>query len=105
MLFIEASREFGTKTTQNVLRDQDVKKIAATFHAFKDVEKYARVVSLDEIEKNEFNLNISRYMDTAETAEVLDVETALANLRRAETTRVAAESKLNAYLQELGYGG
>jgi type I restriction enzyme M protein len=104
VLIIDASREFGTKTTQNVLRTEDVKKIAKTFHAFRDVERYARVVPLDEIASNEFNLNISRYMDTAETAEALDVETALAQLRRAETARNAAESKLNAYLRELGYG-
>lgn len=105
VLIIDASREFGAKTTQNVLRDEDVKKIAATFHAYKDIAKYARVVSIEEIEKNEFNLNISRYMDTADTAEAIDVETALAQLRRAELTRSSAQAKLNAYLKELGYGG
>src|SRR5262249_37662207 len=95
VLFIEASREFGTRTTQNVLRDEDVRKIAATFHAFHDVEKYARVVLLDEIEKNEFNLNISRYMNTAETVDTIDVETAVAQLRRAELNRSGSEARLN----------
>jgi type I restriction enzyme M protein len=105
VLLIEASREFGTKTTQNVLRDEDVKKIAATFHAFRDVDKYARVVNLDEIETNDFNLNISRYVDTVEAAKTIDIETALTRLREAERARVSAEAKLNAFLKDLGYGG
>ena len=103
VLFIEASREFGTKTVQNRLRDADVTKIATTFHAFIGVEKYARVVGLDEIEKNDFNLNISRYLDTADTAELVDVQSALAKLRQLEATRREAEAKMNIYLRELGY--
>jgi type I restriction enzyme M protein len=105
VLFIEASRDFGTKTIQNVLRDEDVKKIAATFHAFKDVKKYARVVGLDEIEQNDFNLNISRYVETADAVEKVNVATAIAKLRELEQKRGQAEAKMNAYLKELGYGG
>ena len=44
VLFVEASREFREGSAQNYLRDEDVKKIAAAAHAFKDVDKYARVV-------------------------------------------------------------
>ena len=104
VLFIEASREFGTKTIQNYLRGDDVVKIAATFHAFKDVEKYARVVSLDEIEKNEFNLNISRYVESGEKAETIDVAAAVARLRTLEARRATAEATMNSFLKELGYG-
>jgi type I restriction enzyme M protein len=103
VLFIEASREFREGSAQNYLRDEDVKKIAATFHAFTDVEKYARVVGLDEIEKNDFNLNISRYVETADAAEKLDVATAIAKLRDLEMKRNAAESRMNGYLKELGF--
>lgn len=103
VLFIEASREFGTKTTQNVLRDHDVKKIAATFHAFKDVEKYARVVGRDEIEKNDFNLNISRYVETSDATQAVDLSSAIAQLRALELKRADAEAKMNSYLKELGY--
>src|SRR4029079_11735208 len=56
VLFIEASRELKEGSAQNYLRDEDVAKIAGAFHAFRDVEKYARVVGFDEIEKNEWNL-------------------------------------------------
>jgi len=103
VLFIEASREFREGSAQNYLRDEDVKKIAATFHAWKDVPKYARVVDLAEIEKNDFNLNISRYVETAEAAEKVDVAAAIAKLREAEKKRAEAEAKMNGFLKELGY--
>ena len=104
VLFIEASREFKQGTTQNYLRDEDVREIASTFHAFKDVEKYARAVALDEIEKNDFNLNISRYVETADPAEKVDVAHTLTKLRLLEKQRSEAETRMNAHLKKLGYG-
>lgn len=104
VLFVEASREFKEGTSQNYLRSEDVQKIAAAFHAFKDAEKYARVVGLDEIEKNDWNLNISRYVETADAAEKVDVAHAIARLRELEGKRAKAEAKMNSYLRELGYG-
>ena len=103
VLFIEASREFKEGSAQNYLREEDVTKIAAAFHAFRDVEKYTRVVSLDEIAKNDFNLNISRYVETADAAEKVDVASAIAKLRELEKARGEAEARMNAYLKELGY--
>lgn len=103
VLFIEASREFKEGSAQNYLREEDVKKIASTFHAFKDVDKYARVVGLDEVEKNDWNLNISRYVETSDAAEKVDVAHALAKLRELEKKRGDAEARMNAYLKELGY--
>jgi type I restriction enzyme M protein len=103
VLFIEASREFKEGGTQNYLRGGDVAKIAAAFHAFKDVEKYARVVGREEIEKNEWNLNISRYVETADAAEKVDVAHALAKLRELEKRRGEAEARMNGFLKELGY--
>jgi type I restriction enzyme M protein len=103
VLFIEASREFREGSAQNYLREEDVTKIAAAFHAFTDVEKYARVVDLDEIAKNDFNLNISRYVETADAAEKVDVRAAIAKLRELEAKRAEAEAKMNGYLRELGY--
>ena len=103
VLFVEASREFREGTAQNYLRQEDVAKIAATVHAFKDVTKYARVVGLGEIEQNDFNLNISRYVETADAAVKVDVATAIAKLRELEGKRAEAEAKMNSYLKELGY--
>ena len=62
VLFIDASAEFEDGSNQNRLRDQDIENISNAFHAYADVEKYARVVPLSEIEENDWNLNISRYV-------------------------------------------
>jgi type I restriction enzyme M protein len=67
------------------------------------VDKYSRVVGLEEIEKNDFNLNISRYIETAETAEKVDVGQALTRLRELEGRRAEAETRMNAFFKELGY--
>ncbi|MFH1807989.1 MAG: class I SAM-dependent DNA methyltransferase [Pseudomonadota bacterium] len=104
VLFIDASSDMDEGSAQNYLREQHVTKIAAAFHAYKDVERYARVVGLDEIEKNEFNLNISRYVDTSQAEEKIDVAVAVARLRELEAERAEAEAKMNGYLKELGYG-
>jgi len=104
VLFIDGSHEFEEGSNQNYLRDQDVKKIAAAFHAFQDVAKYARVVPLAEIEKNDWNLNISRYVDTADAEERIDVAAAVRKLRELEKERTEAEARMNRDLAELGYG-
>jgi len=102
VLFVEASREYGEGTNQNLLRDEDVKKIAATVHAFADVERYARVVEVGEIAKNDFNLNISRYVETAKQQRV-DVAEAVRKLRAAEKARDEAKAVMDGFLRELGY--
>ena len=104
VLFIDASGEFEEGSNQNLLRDQDIVHIAETFHGYADVEKYARVVPLAEIEQNDWNLNISRYVDTSEEEERIDVAAAVRKLRELEQERAAAEATMNRYLAELGYG-
>ncbi|WP_346017146.1 class I SAM-dependent DNA methyltransferase [Pseudenhygromyxa sp. WMMC2535] len=104
VLFVDASGEFEEGKNQNKLREQDVKKIAAAFAGFADVNKYARVVALEEIEGNEFNLNISRYVDTSEEEERIDLGEAVRRLRELEKERGEAEARMNAFLEELGYG-
>jgi type I restriction enzyme M protein len=103
VLFVEASREFREGSNQNYLRDEGVKKMAAAVHAFKDVARYARVVPVEEIKKNDFNLNISRYVDTAEAEEKVDVASAVAKLREAEKARDEAKAVMDGFLRELGY--
>lgn len=103
VLFIDASREFKEGSSQNYLRAEDVTRIVATAHVFSDVDKYARVVGLEEIEKNDFNLNISRYVETTKTAEKVHVAHALIKLRELEKKRGEVETRMNNYLKELGY--
>ena len=103
VLFIDASTHFAEGSNQNRLRHHDIEHIAGTFHAYADVEKHARKASLAEIEQNDWNLNISRYVDTAEEEERVDVAEAVRKLRELEQQRAAAESAMNRSLADLGY--
>lgn len=57
VLFIDASREFQPAKTQNILLEEHIAKIVDTFKSRANVEKYSRLVAVNEIEKNDFNLN------------------------------------------------
>ena len=104
VLFVEASREYREGSAQNFLRPEDVQKIAATTNAYTDVERYARVVPLSEIAKNDYNLNISRYVETAEAQQKVDLADAIRKLREAERARDEAKGVMDRFLTELGYG-
>ena len=103
VLFIDGSGEFDEGSNQNRLRSQDIEHIADTFHGYATVDKYARVVSLTEIEENDGNLNISRYVDTSEEEERVDVPEALRTLRDLEHKRASAATTMWRHLTDLGY--
>lgn len=73
VLFINADREYREGRAQNYLMPEHIEKIVTTYQNFEDVERYARVVPLDELEENDFNLNIRRYADNAPPPEPHDV--------------------------------
>ena len=64
VMFIDASKEFEKDKKQNKLRKEDINKILETYKKREDVERYAHVATMEEIEENDFNLNIPRYVDT-----------------------------------------
>ena len=70
--FIDASKGFVKNGNKNKLRESDIQKIVDAYASKNDIEKYARLVSYEEVEKNEFNLNISRYVSSDEDPEIFD---------------------------------
>jgi type I restriction enzyme M protein len=70
---IDASKGFIKDGNKNRLREQDVHKMVDTFVNQKNLEKYSRVVPLTEIEANDYNLNIPRYIDTQEEEDIQDL--------------------------------
>ena len=105
VLFVDAAQEgcFRQGKARNFIDREHVDRIVEAYEAFEDVERFAHVADLDEIEANDFNLNISRYVDTTEPVEVMSVEDALAQLRDAERRREEAVTKMDELLAELGY--
>lgn len=73
VLIIDASKGFLKVGKNNKLQASDIKKIVDTINARKDTEKYAKVVSKEEIRRNDYNLNIPRYVDSSEPAESWDI--------------------------------
>lgn len=73
VLFIDASQGFVKVGTKNDLRARDVRKIVDTVIERRDIEKYSRLVSRDEIRENDYNLNIPRYVDSSADAEYFDI--------------------------------
>lgn len=103
VLFIDASAGFVKNGNKNKLRDEDIDRIINAFDVFGNIEKYAEVVELNTIEENEYNLNISRYVDTSEEEEEIDIELVLQDIRELKMKMVDNEEKLNGYLEELGF--
>ncbi len=104
-LFVDAAQEgcFRQGKARNFIDREHVAKIVEAYRAFEDVERFAHVADLEEMRANDFNLNISRYVDTTEPVDVMSVEDALTQLRDAERRRDEAVSKMDELLAELGY--
>jgi type I restriction enzyme M protein len=103
VLFVNGAEEMVEGKNQNTLSKANVEKLAKAFLAFADEERFARVVDLAEIEKNDFNLNIARYVQTAEEEDQIDVVAEVQVLKELLEKRNLAEAKMLGFLEELGY--
>lgn len=77
VLFINGELEFEEGKNQNKLRPQDIDKIVTTFDDYAEIKRYSKVVTLEEIAENDYNLNIRRYADTSPPPETFDVRAIL----------------------------
>lgn len=105
ILFIDASKRFSKGKSQNFLTEKDVEDIFSVYQSLGELEKdgiSARLVSHQEIEENNWDLNIGRYLK-ADAAEVIDVSEALASFDQARTELALAEKTLLEKLKAAGY--
>ena len=100
MLFIDSSKYF-VRGTENTLRDSDIEKIVNTYQERKAVDKYSYLAPLSEIEENEYNLNIPRYVNTFEEEEIIDVKKVSLKLKTLEDDMKEADDALIAFCKEL----
>ena len=103
ILFVDGSKDYLEGKAQNHLREEDVQKTLATYHSFESVERYCTVANLDEIIENDYNLNISRYVDTTEPEVIVDIPEVLKELDQLEKEKAEIDQKLKGILQDLGY--
>jgi type I restriction enzyme M protein len=110
VLFVNASKEFEQHPEVrklNRLGDNNIKKIADAYKSFSEEKGFSRVVSLREIEQNDFNLNVTLYVMQDEEDEEIDIAKEFAELKELERQRQEVASKLEQYISELtqGLGG
>jgi type I restriction enzyme M protein len=103
VLFIDASYEYKDGKNQNQLSEDNVAKVLATYRARKNVEKYARLATSDEISANDYNLNIPRYVDTFDEEQEIDLAAVLSERRKLKVELAQIEKEMECYLKELGY--
>ncbi|ELB2893409.1 SAM-dependent DNA methyltransferase [Vibrio alginolyticus] len=123
IIFVDASAEFGEGKAMNFLRESDIKHITTEYSKVKQtlvnageqtedklsdllesvtVDKYLRVVDISEIQEHDFNLNISRYIDTSEAEETVCISSTLDNLSTIDEKLKATELEISNHLKLLG---
>jgi type I restriction enzyme M protein len=103
VLFINAAEHYEKGRRQNQLDDRHIETIIETYkHRPEEVSRYARRVSMQEIERNDFNLNISRYVSTAVADEEVDLTAVHAELVALDEKIKMATGRHNEFLKELG---
>jgi len=102
VLFINAAEDFDKGKRQNQLTKVHIAKIIDTYQCRKEEPRYARRVEMAEIEKNDFNLNISRYISTTKSEVEIDLSATHRQLVEIEKQIQESTAKHNAFLRELG---
>ncbi|EGR3864907.1 type I restriction endonuclease subunit M [Vibrio cholerae] len=122
VIFVDASAEFGEGKAMNFLRESDITRITTEYSKAKQtlidageqtedklsdllnsvtVDKYLRVVDIAEIKQNDFNLNISRYIDTSEKEEIINIQNTLDNLHSLELQLKEVDKQLSSFMSLL----
>jgi type I restriction enzyme M protein len=102
VLFINAADHFKKDKRQNRLEDEHIQHIVGTYQHRTEQERYSRRVTMKEIAENDYNLNVSRYVSTAEAEVEIDLVAVHKELVGIEEEIVRATAKHNGFLKELG---
>jgi len=94
---------FEELSNQNRLTDKGVEYLAETFLKGREEDHHSRLVDLEEIEENDWNLNVPRYVDTTEPEEPINVSEKLRELDKLAEERQETDEKLQEYMEELEY--
>ena len=102
ILFIDASNDFEKQKNQNKLLPEHLEKIIAAFEQRQNIEKYAKVATLQEVQGNDYNLNIPRYVDTFEAEDEIDLNAIAQQLKDLEQQSQKTDEVIADFCKELG---
>ncbi len=104
VLFVDASSGFERMKNQNTLRKGDIEKIVSIYRERKEEPRYSHRATRAEIETNEFNLNIPRYVDTFEAEAPVDLDATIEELKQIDTAMTDIDDQIRAFCKQLGIG-
>ncbi len=102
ILFIDASNDFDKQKNQNKLLPEHLDKIIDAFTQRQNIEKYAKVATLQEVKDNDYNLNIPRYVDTFEAEDEIDLNAIAQQLKDLEQQSQNTDKVIAEFCKELG---
>ena len=102
ILFIDASQHFEKVGNQNQLRVDDIERIVSAYRKRESSEKFSHVAELSEVEENDYNLNIPRYVDTFEEEEPVDLAEVSEKLVALEKEMGETDKVIAGFCEELG---
>lgn len=103
VFFVDASKEFRKEGPRNYLDPEHIDKIVDAVLKREDVEKFAHLATFKEIQGNDFNLNIPRYVDNSEEEEEIDISSTFAELTKLNNQESEVDLQLSKYFKELGF--
>lgn len=101
VLFIDASKKFDKGKKQNTMKDEHIEAIINLYMKRETVEKESYLASFEDIEKNDFNLNIPRYVDNFEREEDVDINALLGDMKNTDEELEKVQKEFLSYLKEL----
>ena len=99
IFFIDASDYYYKGKRQNKLREEDILKIVSAYRKRKNVDEYCRVVSLGEIKANDYNLNITRYMEDFKEEKDIDLKSSKLKIDNLEIYREKLKTDTEMFLE------
>ena len=102
ILFIDASQHFEKSGNKNTLTDGHVDNIVDTYKRRESIDKYAHTATLEEVEENDWNLNIPRYVNTFEEEESVDIAAVANDLKALYLDMQETDKTIDTFCQELG---
>jgi len=100
---INASKDFEKGQPKNFIPEDKQMKIADTFKKWKEIDKFSKIITKEEIEKNDYNLSPTRYIHVSDSEELRDIGEIILELRELEEEEKGINEELNNILTKLGY--
>ena len=101
-MLVNASKHYIKGDPKNFIPDESISKIAEVFTEWKEEDKFSKIVEIDEIKKNDYNISPSRYIQVNDSEEYRPIGEIIADLKDFEKEAVVIESELKEILQKIG---